>query len=184
MAARWRSGFGVWSIDAGSASRRLRPWLFVDADSARSWQRVYQRPMAVGGCISLGPPGQAEDACVDASYHGGVNPDSAMDAGIGVKETPFTLPSVVMHGDVDGGRQLLMASVWLILKQAPLWWWWLPLLVVWVVSGVVMDGSGSPLSLAVGMPRSTPGDLVSSHLSWKPHGRTGELPSKSFELCP
>lgn len=32
MAARWGFGFGVRSVGAGGASRRLRPWLVVDVD--------------------------------------------------------------------------------------------------------------------------------------------------------
>ena len=55
-----------------------------------SRERARRRPSVVTGLCSPGPPGLAGDARVDAPYCGVIDPNLVTDAGLGMKEDPFS----------------------------------------------------------------------------------------------
>lgn len=143
-------------------------------------------------CVAPGQLGLGGDAGVGASDAGGTDPDPVANAGLGVKGVTF-------HSSYRGGCSMM----WMRAAYVA----WMPgcrprmavrmvgspagfmavvvafLLVVWAARGVAAGSSVCSLPLAVGTPRSRPGDRSSSRVSWRPHGDTVELPSESSVLC-
>jgi hypothetical protein len=96
-------------------------------------------------CCDPCPSGLVGDAGMDASYHGGVEPDEVVDTGLGEEGGAFrssnrrwgvvipTVGGVSGHGcwgSLPGWR-----SAWLALRLASWRRWWLCLLVIWAMRG-------------------------------------------------
>ena len=54
-----------------------------------SRERAQRCSSVVTGLCPPGPPGPSGDACADAPYCGGIDPDPVTDAGLGMKGDPF-----------------------------------------------------------------------------------------------